>query len=515
MSRGPLIARRLAIPKIAISPFMLDALITGITSAIVLVSGFLVIGFLAAGLGPTDFGAYILSRRVIAVLAPVVAMSAGVGLPRYLGLHRDFHQRQQGFILASSLIVGILTLITAIVLLGWDETFAVLLFDDPTYKTLVQAIVLFLVGLNVYTLVYATHRGLLQMRIANLWQIGIIAIGPLLLVGFLSRSAEVSQIVFMLGGLACCAFPYMLWRLAKSLRGGGGQYILSATRELLVYGVPRLPSGFLFAGMMSMGPLVATRLGSLEEAGFLGVGFALLRVFEAPLAVFGLVALPRLAYHFGAGDQDFIRDRVGDLTSLLLHVGLFLTLHLFLWSDVIVRLWLGQSYVAAIPLTRIYILALMPFVTFTLLRSVVDAMTVKAVNTVNIVIASAVGALIAVVLILAGIGISSLAIGTSAAFFTLGTLTLIYVWHRVRFDLGVLLVGRISLANIGLLLLAWAAKAWWINQGGGLVMLGQLIVVGSVCLATYLGLLWWWRACWIDQIRSRFKVVMADAGGSK
>ena len=110
---------------------MFDAIITGVTSVMMVVASVLVMRFLAVGLGPHHFGAYILSRRIIALLIPVVALSVGTGLPRYLGLHRDSHQRQQGFILASSLIVGTLTLITAIVLLGLDESFAVLLFDDP------------------------------------------------------------------------------------------------------------------------------------------------------------------------------------------------------------------------------------------------------------------------------------------------------------------------------------------------------------------------------------------------
>ena len=59
-----------ALRRIHPSPFVKDILFTTITSVLTTVSAIVVTRLLAEGLGPEKFGAYSLSRRMLATIAP-------------------------------------------------------------------------------------------------------------------------------------------------------------------------------------------------------------------------------------------------------------------------------------------------------------------------------------------------------------------------------------------------------------------------------------------------------------
>lgn len=336
-----------------------------------------------------------------------------------------------------------------------------------------------------------------------MWQLCIISIGPLILAIVFGQDADASHVVFLFGGLAFLVLPFLAWKFANSVRGVF-KYLSGATRELVSFGAPRVPAGFALTGLISSGPLIAPHLGGLEDAALLAVGIAVFRVVEVPFAVFGVVALPRVAYYFGSGNQALIRESVGDLLAFLFHAGLFATLHLWLWSDIIIRFWLGEEYGGAVVYMKIYMLALIPYLSYVLLRSVADAITVKPVNTLAALLALVVGLSVAGVLSLTAVGVTGLAMATVAGLITLGSVMTIYVWYVLRFNLGVLLIKRVILLNIGILLLAWVLKEVWPTRE--VMSLVKLIVLEGVITVAYVALLRWWRVGWIEQIWMRIKV---------
>lgn len=490
------------------SPFLRDIVITTATSIITMISSVFVTRYLALGLGPIEFGAYTLAMRVVSTILPASILSMDVALARYGGLYSQQMGKQALHFLGSLWIVSLSTAIISITLAMFRTPLSRAIFSDPAYAPLVNAIAFTLVGYAVYALVYADYRGRQQMGKANLLQIAIIAIGPLILTNLFAAKANASWIVFLLASLYFVALVPLVRRCRAALKEFEGMNsLLKTSFELLRYGVPRTPGTFAFAGLLSLGPILAPHFAGLEQAGYLTVGQSLIRIVDNMAVAFALVALPRFAYYIANNKENFIRESAAHLIAFLFHIGFFLTLHSWLWADLIVRLWLGEQYLMAIPLIRIISLAIIPYMGFVMLRTVIDAVEVRAVNTWNLFVSLGVEGIASIVL---GslMGVNGLAVGTLAGFSTLGGLTVLYLRRRFRLTFeGVLLWGRILCANIGFLLVAWAAKNWWVSLEHGLIAaLGRLVLVEGVLASSYLLLLRIWKVGWIEQLKTRLKL---------
>jgi len=76
------------------SPFLKDIGVTTLTSVATIVSLIFVTRFLARGLGPDEFGAYALTRRIVAFIVRFSTLTMGVSLARYTALSKDWKQRE-------------------------------------------------------------------------------------------------------------------------------------------------------------------------------------------------------------------------------------------------------------------------------------------------------------------------------------------------------------------------------------------------------------------------------------
>ena len=108
---------------------------------------------------------------------------------------------------------------------------------------------------------------------------------------------------------------------------------------------------------------------------------------ETAMGSFGLVALPRAAQLFSENRQGYLEERVNKLISFIVQIGLFCTIHLAIWADVIIIGWVGSTFKPAIAFTRIISITIIPYMCFTMLKSIIDAVDVRAINTFNLLAA--------------------------------------------------------------------------------------------------------------------------------
>ena len=221
------------------------------------------------------------------------------------------------------------------------------------------------------------------------------------------------------------------------------------------------------------------------------------------MALLGLSGLPRVARYVGEGRETAPRDNIRDLSAFIFQVGLFFSLHLYIWADLIIRAWLGSAYQDAIPLMRVLVLSLPAYLGYVMLRSVIDAVEVRAVNTVNLFIGLGAGSGTGIALASAGLGVLGLAIGTAAGLFVIGAMSVFYLWKRYRFAQEMVL--RILLGNSVFLLLAWVAHQWLIS-GNDLTSLIIAFGIEGVLFLGYLFLLWIWKVGWLVQIQKRVRI---------
>ncbi len=157
--------------RLRMSPFVRDFVVTSATSAIGIACSLLLTRFLAVGLGPTEFGAYSVVRRVVPTILAFSTLAAEVALPRYLGMASGRESSPTGYLSSAVMIATGATGLTLFVAVLWRTEFARLFFGDPAYQTLIGAACLMTAATALFNLLYAHYRGRLQMVQANLWQL--------------------------------------------------------------------------------------------------------------------------------------------------------------------------------------------------------------------------------------------------------------------------------------------------------------------------------------------------------
>ena len=490
-------------PLLKPSPFLKDLILTQATAVCTVVVLIFVTRFLAQGLGPEKFGVYSLARRMLTAVVPFATLAMGVALTRYAALSG---KGRAGFpFFLGGLILGVgpsLVIFAAGVIFSRQVSAAV--FGHERYRDVTMAAMFMVPGYALYTVLYSYYRGTDRMRRANLWQLGVIVLVPLVVAAAYAKSGRVALIVFLMGAACYVAAVPLILRLVRGLMSSGAAHGTGpALRALLRYGLPRVPGAFAAAGLFAAAPFLAWYLVGVREAGFLVAAQSLMIVTQGGMDAFALVALPKVAKLFADGHEDLIRGGVGNIIAFAFHVGIFAVLHLALWSDWIVLLWLGPDYRGAIVAFRITAVAVMPYAAFVMLRAMIDAVEEKAVNTRNLIMSLATAVAAAAILGVLGLGTAGLATGTALGFLVLGLSTVSYLWRRFRIERQVLLTKWVVLLNTGLILCAWAVKWLLDEQGRGLWILAGAVLSEAVFIGVYFFVLRQLKTGWISELEKR------------
>ena len=491
------------IKAIKLSPFIKDVGLTAITSVVTILSIIIVMRVLAHGLGAEGFGAYSLARQFLSTIIPFSTLAMGVAIPRYIAISKDDHCRFS-YLLNGLFLVVILGFVTLITGLIFKNELTVLIFHNKVYSSLFVATLFMLVGYSLYSILYAFYRGLGKMGKANLWQLGIMAIGPIVIALGYAKSGRVDFIVFLMGLMSFTALVPLSFFTYRAISQNKQIFkVKGRLKELLGYGLPRVPGGFAFAGILAIGPFLAPYFGSLKDAGYLVAGQSLFRIVEGGIGAFGLVALPKVAQLFAKGKNEFLKERITDLITLIFHLGLFATLHLILWSDQIVLVWLGNQYAEAIPLIRILLLALIPYLAFTMLCSIIDAVQKRAVNTLNLYMSFIITLVSSLLFAKMGFGVIGMAIGTTMGFITLGLFTTCYLWRAYRLNDKTIIIKQCLLANTGFIACAFVLKYWFEMTFSGITLISIATPMEGLFLSLYCFTLWKLNARWIVELKNR------------
>ena len=409
----------------------------------------------------------------------------GTALARYIAVSKD-HNCRYYYLLAGFFLAVTPAVIVLIAGLLFADKLTIIVFHSRNYLPLLVATLLLVVGHSFYTVLYALYRGLGKMSKANLWQLGVMALGPVIIALGYAKSGRVDLIILLMAAAFFTALiPLVFYIFSTNSRSVHLTKLKGHLGELIRYGLPRVPGGLAFVGILAMPPFLASYFGSLKDAGYLMVGQSLFRIVEGAVGPFGIVVLPKVARLFAGGENEFLKDRVTDIIALVFHIGLFATLHLFLWSDQIVLVWLGSEYAEAIPLLRIFLLALVPYLAFAMLRSIVDAVQERALNTLNLC-ASFVITLLTSLVLAKVTGVTGLAIGTAVGLTALGLFTAYYLKVIYKIHGQAIMIKQCVLANTALIAAALVLKYLLETAFTGVVL---------ICLATLIELLFLFLYC--------------------
>jgi len=404
---------------------------TALTEMIVMIAGLLVLKAAADLLGPQGFGEYTLTRRALNLMHLPLMMGVGIAAPRYIAIVRagmSAQESQSSFVFAT-LTAGVIPALLVCALLNLvPETAAVVLFGTSSLAHVIPAATVALSGVALHSVVYAVYRG--QGKMANANALQFVNLGIMPVAAFVFAEGGASAVLLAMG-LAWLLFAGMAaihvitserlgWLGIPSVRAHAG--------TLLRFGLPRVPGEFALIGLFAIPALIAVRAHGVVVAGQFSAAISILTIAGGVFAPIGLVLLPRISAQAAAGDLAGVRRLVVRvLTGGILLAGAGAVAGVVV-IPVLVRWYFGEAFMAAVPIFRVCLMGAVPYVIYVLMRNILDALDVKAVNSRNLIISL----ILAVALCLVNSDVIWMAWSLVAALSLLGALTLYDTWLRLR-----------------------------------------------------------------------------------
>ena len=264
---------------------------------------------------------------------------------------------------------------------------AALLFGRASFFYLVPPATIALAGISLHAMVYAVYRGRSEIRFANVLQIFNLALAPL--IGFAVGENSAASVLTATGVtwllISGVGLLHVLYRERADWKG------LASMQEhlkvlLRFLGLPRVPGEFALVGLFAIPSLLAVRAHRIVEAGHFSAALSVLTMAAGAFAPVGLVVLPRASAMAATGDVEGVRRLVrrilvgGILVAALGVVVGELVIPFF------IRWYFGDAFTPAVPYFRAVLLATIPYAVYILMRSILDALDVRPLNSRNLIV---------------------------------------------------------------------------------------------------------------------------------
>lgn len=373
-------------------PALRDFAVTGTSTLLAGVAAMAVISILGKSVGPALLGEYLLIRRMASWFQAGVQLPSGVALPRFVAFNiNESPLIKQTYFLAALVTSCAIALFLAIILLFWRTALSHLLFGSAQLGHLVLPLCLLLLGLAANGVVFGYYQGSLAMVWASALQLCNLALIPIFVTVLLKSRSSIPWIVDTIGVSMClCAGLFSLPIFRRWKHGITLDQLKRQSSELLSYGFARIFGDMGLQAMLSLPAVVAAHYFPISSVSFLLLGGSFLAVIGAAALPLGTILLSRVSMSIAQMRTDQLQLRVTHFVNALLELSVFTCLQMVVFSDVIVKAWVGPGFLGGIRIIQITILAVPFYFVHAGLRSVIDAAAVKAYNTRNIVIAGGV-----------------------------------------------------------------------------------------------------------------------------
>ncbi len=361
--------------------FLTDVSLTFSTQIFVALLGIILLKLLAIYLPEDVMGIYMVIRRVAGFGFPLVTLNLGMSLARYINIRKN---KSEEYFYYSIVSTTIITLIVFILFYIFREFFSKIFFGDVKYRLLLTPMILFLYANSFQALCQGYFRGKQKFVLMNLvnvlfWFVAIVV----LYIPFNLKSSHTFLIkYFWIYALFSIGINILLIiiqnehkvNLLHILRNKIRYKFISSDREFFRYGISRLPSGFLLAGIFSLPVIIASSSMSLKIAAYIGIIVSVVRLVQIFMQPFNLLFLPKFAAYSVSGDRQLIRKNTQMVLEYALSVPLVFGVLVAFLAQEIILLWFGEKYAIVIE----YFSYLSPTIgflfAFILLRGILDGL---------------------------------------------------------------------------------------------------------------------------------------------
>lgn len=370
--------------------FVHDVALTMGAEAATMGASLLLTAEISRWMGANSLSEYLLLRRVLSWTVAAMLLGLATGLPRYVAYCAGSARRGGApYFLAALLCMAPAAAFAGGILVLDRAAFARWFFGSAKEAGLVTALAILLAGFSLHRAVYGYYRGLLEMKRANLLEAINLAVLPLTVVTLLARRCSVATMMGVVG-VAMAAIALLFAVPVLRQLAGISLDLRARCRELLKYSVPRVPGEFGAAAITALGPMLAAHYVSLARLSPLLLGLNMLLVVGYAAGPLGIVLLSKVSMMLGRDQKETVQARLRLLVSAVMEISVFACIQLAIFADVVVRVWVGPGYESQMTVIRLVLLAIPFYLFFVALRSTIDAVTVKALNTVNVMASLAV-----------------------------------------------------------------------------------------------------------------------------
>lgn len=338
---------------------------------------------LAAQVSKQDLDLYVIVRRTVSFVFPVLIMGAMIGLTRFVAMSTD-PARQRGYLRGALTWVLPLGGLAMVISVLFAKPLAWILFGSGTLSTLVPPSALMIVGIALHGTAYGYLRGKKSMVAANAVQLSVLALIPCAAFLLWSDMATVLWVT----GIGWVGVP--LISLIPALVAPRQGKMRRERSELLRYGLPRVPGDIALGALLTVPGYVALRTYGLDLSGEVGFGATLLNLAAAAFSPVALLLLPAASTQLAAGDHAGLERKIARMTWVILAASFALMLGFELLAGPLLELYLGPTGANYVWMSRLIFIGALPFAFFNGMRSVLDAYFHTPRNGVNLVMAFAV-----------------------------------------------------------------------------------------------------------------------------
>jgi O-antigen/teichoic acid export membrane protein len=477
-------------------------LFTTITSVLTIFFLILTTTLIANGLGAEEFGAYSLARRILSLIEPISTACIAFSLTRYTAMSKEENLGKEYLMSGTVLVFALCSLITLLGLIFQDQL-TKFIFNSIEYKDLFRSTLYIIFSYSIYILIYSYYRGLGRMQLANLWQIILVGLGPFLIAFQFSEYGNASLIMVLVASLLSLAiFP-----LITELSFSGLVKVFSKKnkeiKELLNYGMPRVPGIFAYNALFFIGPFLSSFIGNLKGSGYLMIGQLILRIIEGGMEAFSRVAFPKIAELYKKFGKKEIANKVIDFVEMIIHLGLFFSFQIFIWSEIIIFFWLGKEYQEAVKYIQIFSIGTLPYLAFICLRNIIDAIEVKAIITQYLFFALLVTIIISLSGMYAADPIFIFAIAFVAGVYVMGSLVFWKICSDFSISIHKLNIFKSLLYNLVFIITATMLIPVFSQSQNSFIFFASFLSLQALFFSMYIFMLFFSGAAWILRIYDR------------
>gem|GEM_PF-5238000 len=324
--------------------------------------------FLYHQIGEEPLFHYTYARRVVAFSSVILMLGMGVALPRYIGLVNFEKKRSRQLLAASAIPLILITILWFICNVVFPNKLTMLIWGELTEQTvkLNRIVSLYLIGLNLHGIIHSYYRGRQSVYSAGFLELFSLAIIPLFSALGATDIVELYYF-FAIGTIICMMLLYV-----RIIYGISLTMFVRDIKKLTSYGIRRIPGDFAWAVFAIIPAYIATRNMGVQAGGVISLGITFITLSSIPASAISFIALSRSASML-KNNRAQLRKEFFSLTvgMLMYSAGLVMFLHFFM--DVVIELFFDKEMLPHVGVITKITYSIIPFVIFTLYRSLIDA----------------------------------------------------------------------------------------------------------------------------------------------